>query len=513
MRSPAKTAPRLLIALLLAAAVCLAALPFLAEPTRSAPGDAVLVGAGDISTCTNNNDEATAVLLDGIAGTVYTLGDNVYENGTADEFANCYDPTWGRHKTRTRPVSGNHEYNTANAAPYYAYFGASAGDPAKGYYSYDAGSFWHVIVLNSECIQIGGCNAGSAQELWLRADLAANASKNVVAMIHKPRFSSSARGSDATFAPLYAALYDYGAELILAGHEHHYERFAPQTSAGVADPTFGVRQIVVGTGGRSHSGFVTIEPNSEVRNSTDYGVLKLTLQETSYTWQFVPIAGQTFADSGTTAVHGAPGAVTATPTASNTSTPTPTRTSTPTRTPTNTPTVTATPTRTPTQTPTRTPTNTAAPTNTPTLTPTNTPTATNTPVPTDTSTATPTNTPVPTNTSTPVPTDTPQPTDTATPTPTATVTADPTDSDGDGYSDSREIGMGENPATYCAIMRADVDDDEGVSILDLTLVAQHFGDGVPPAPERHDQDGDALISILDLTRMANVFTLPVKDCA
>jgi hypothetical protein len=499
-------APRLVIALLVAAAACVSALPILTTPAGSAPGDAVLVGAGDISTCTNNNDEATAVLLDGIAGTVYTLGDSVYENGTTAEFANCYDPTWGRHKARTRPASGNHEYGTANAAPYYAYFGASAGDPTKGYYSYDAGSFWHVIVLNSECAQIGGCNAGSPQETWLRLDLAANPSKNVVAMWHKPLFSSSSRGSDATFAPLYAALYDHGAELVLVGHEHHYERFAPQTSTGVADPAFGVRQIVVGTGGRGHSGFVTIEDNSEVRNSTDYGVLKLTLQETSYTWQFVPIAGQTFADSGTTAVHGAPATATATPT----------RTFTPTRTPT----ATATPTRTPTQTPTRTPTNTAAPTNTPTLTPTSTPTATNTPVPTatptPTDTAVPTDTPSPTATDaatathTPTPTATAVPTDTPSPMPTAT--PDPTDSDGDGYSDVRENGMGEDPGAYCAIMRADVDDDESVSILDLTLVAGRFTDAIPPAPARYNQDIDLLISILDLTKMANVFTQPVTDC-
>ena len=151
MRSPGRMAPHVLIALVVAAAACLSAIPLTTTPARSAPGDAVLVGAGDISTCTNNNDEATAVLLDGIAGTVYTLGDNVYDSGTEAEFDNCYDPTWGRHKGRTRPVSGNHEYETADAAPYYAYFGPSAGDPTKGYYSYDAGSFWHVIVLNSEC--------------------------------------------------------------------------------------------------------------------------------------------------------------------------------------------------------------------------------------------------------------------------------------------------------------------------------------------------------------------------
>lgn len=280
----------------------------------SAAGDVILVGAGDISKCTNNNDEATAELLDGIAGTVFTLGDNVYDSGTATEFSTCYDPTWGRHKARTMPVSGNHEYETAGASGYYDYFNGAgqfsgpAGDRDKGYYSYDAGEWWHVVVLNSECAQVGGCNAGSPQETWLRADLAANASKNVIAMWHKPRFSSALHGDEVLVQPLWQALYDYGAELVLSGHEHDYERFAPQTATGTPDSAFGIVEIVAGTGGASHYGFDTPEPNSLVRNDATYGVLKLTLHETSYDWQFVPIAGQTFTDSGTVAVHGAPGA-------------------------------------------------------------------------------------------------------------------------------------------------------------------------------------------------------------
>jgi hypothetical protein len=288
--------------------------------SSSAASEVALVGAGDISKCTNNNDEATAVLLDGIAGTVFTLGDNVYDSGTSTEFNSCYDPTWGRHKARTMPVSGNHEYETEGASGYYDYFNGvgqftgPAGDRDKGYYSYDAGDWWHVVVLNSECAQVGGCNAGSPQETWLRADLAAHSSKNVIAMWHKPRFSSGPHGDEVLVQPLWQALYDYGAELVLSGHEHDYERFAPQTATGTLDNTSGIVEIVAGTGGASHYGFGTPKPNSLVRNGSTYGVLKLTLHETSYDWQFVPIAGQTFTDSGTASVHGAPGAPTVTPT-------------------------------------------------------------------------------------------------------------------------------------------------------------------------------------------------------
>jgi len=264
----------------------------------------VLVGAGDISSCSNNGDEATASLLDGIPGTVFTTGDNVYEVGSSTEFANCYSPTWGRHKGRTRPVVGNHEYGTAGAAGYYGYFGAAAGDPAKGYYSYDLGA-WHIIVLNSNCGSVGGCAAGSAQEKWLRADLAAHPNVCTAAMWHHPRFNSGAQhGSSTSSQAFWQALYDYGADVVLAGHEHTYERFAPQNAAGNADALRGIREFVVGTGGKSHYGFGTPLPNSEVRNGDTYGVLKLTLNATSYAWQFVPVAGQTFTDSGSASCVG-----------------------------------------------------------------------------------------------------------------------------------------------------------------------------------------------------------------
>jgi hypothetical protein len=266
--------------------------------------DPVIVGAGDIASCSSTGDEATANLLDNIAGTVITLGDNAYSSGTATEYTNCYGPSWGRHLARTRPSPGNHEYNTLDASGYFGYFGSAAGDPTKGYYSYDVGA-WHIIVLNSNssCTTIS-CAAGSAQDTWLRADLAAHGNVCTLAYWHHPRFNSGAsHGNNTAVANFWDALYQYGADVILNGHEHVYERFAPQTPAAVADPAAGIRQFTVGTGGASHYTFGTIQPNSEVRNGTAYGVLKLTLHATSYDWQFVPVAGATFTDSGTGSCH------------------------------------------------------------------------------------------------------------------------------------------------------------------------------------------------------------------
>ena len=267
--------------------------------------DPVLVGAGDIAVCGRTQDDATADLLDGIAGTVFTAGDNVYENGTLSEYNTCYGPSWGRHKARTRPVAGNHEYQTANAAGYFAYFGSAAGDPSKGYYSFDLGA-WHAVVLNSNCSAIGGCGATSAQGNWLKADLAAHPASCTVAIWHHPRFSSSQSSNDGSVLGLWQVLYDAGADLVLVGHRHNYERFAPQTPAGATDPSFGIREIVVGTGGAALVGFSGTTANSQVRSSSAYGVLKLTLHPTSYDFSFVPIAGQSFTDSGTTSCHGSP---------------------------------------------------------------------------------------------------------------------------------------------------------------------------------------------------------------
>jgi len=270
------------------------------------PADPVLVGAGDIADC-DAGAAATAALVDSIRGTVFTAGDNAYENGTAPEFARCYDPSWGRFKSRTMPAPGNHEYQSdPQAKGYFGYFGAAAGEPAKGYYDYTLGS-WHVIVLNTNCDKVGGCGTGSAQEQWLRRVLAASDARCTLAITHHPRFNSGVgHGPTPTLRPLWQALYDYGADLVIAGHEHLYERFAPQTPAGAADPAFGIRQITVGTGGRDHSKFGTPAPNSEVRNAFAFGVISLTLHPDSYDWRFVPVPGHTFTDQGTGLCHGAP---------------------------------------------------------------------------------------------------------------------------------------------------------------------------------------------------------------
>lgn len=263
-----------------------------AIPT-SASADPVLVGAGDIATCSGSGDDATANLLDSLAGTVITLGDNAYDSGTSTEFANCYNPTWGRDKSRTKPAAGNHDYVTSGAAGYFSYFGAAAGDPARGYYSYNLGA-WHIIVLNSEINNA----AGSPQETWLRQDLAANPAACTLAYWHKPLFSSgSTHGSNPGMKALWQALSDYHADVVLNGHEHNYERFAPQTADGVASAT-GMREFVVGTGGKSHYPFGTILANSQVRNSDTYGVIKFSLHANNYDWQFIPVAGATFSDSG-----------------------------------------------------------------------------------------------------------------------------------------------------------------------------------------------------------------------
>jgi len=256
-------------------------------------GDAVFVGAGDIASCDNNNDELTAQLLDAIPGTVFTTGDNVYDSGTLTQYTNCYDPTWGRHRARTKPIPGNHEYVTAGAAGYFQYF-----NNISSYYAYDVGS-WRIYALNSEI----DVSANSPQVMWLQADLAANPSQCVLAYWHQPRWSSGAtHGSNPAYQILWQTLYEAGAELILTGHEHNYERFAEMNAAGLT-VSEGLREFVVGTGGRSHYPFGTILPASQVRDSSTYGVLKLTLHPDSYDWQFIPVAGSTFTDSGSTDCH------------------------------------------------------------------------------------------------------------------------------------------------------------------------------------------------------------------
>ncbi len=278
------------------------------KPTKSEPKEYTLVGAGDIAWCGNLlGAEATAKLIEKIPGTVFAAGDLAYDRGTWEEFQNCYQPTWGKFKDRTRPAAGNHEYNGSGASGYFRYWGNAAGEPAKGYYSYELGN-WHIVVLNTNCSvkALGGCAEGSPEETWLREDLKKHADSCIVAYGHHSLFSSGFLPSHAMHPELRAFwrdLYNAHANLVLAGHEHSYERFAPQDPDGQLDEKNGIRQIVAGTGGKSHTplGFPT--PNSEVRNSDAFGVLKLTLSEKSYKWEFIPQAGMTFTDSGEGTCH------------------------------------------------------------------------------------------------------------------------------------------------------------------------------------------------------------------
>jgi hypothetical protein len=269
---------------------------------RVEQADAVLVAVGDIASCKSEGDEATAALLDRQPGVIAALGDTVYESGKPEEYARCFAPAWERHKQRIRPAVGNHEYQTPGASGYFAYFGEQAGEPGKGYYSYDLGR-WHIIVLNSNCKQVGGCDADSPQVEWLRSDLAAHPTQCALAYWHHPRFSSGQHGNFPSIQTIWEILYQHGVDIVLAGHDHDYERFAPLDAQGQADPERGIRSFVVGTGGRSLRPFGEIHPASEVRDHQTYGVLKLTLRPDSYEWQFIPAAGGTFTDAGQGTCH------------------------------------------------------------------------------------------------------------------------------------------------------------------------------------------------------------------
>jgi hypothetical protein len=276
-----------------------------AVSSAHAADDPVLVGAGDIASCDAlAGAEATAKLIEKIPGTVFAVGDLAYPDGSDEQFANCYGPTWGRFKERTRPAPGNHEYHKTGASGYARYFGEVAGAPDKAYYSYELGT-WHIVVLNSECVDAGGCEANSPQGLWLKQDLAHHATTCTLAYFHKPLFSSGAKhGNDPEVKPLWELLYHAGADVIINGHDHDYERFAPQDPEGHLDAKHGIREFVVGSGGKnSHRVMGVTQPNSEVRNADTFGVLKLTLHATGYDWEFVPEAGKTFTDTGSGECH------------------------------------------------------------------------------------------------------------------------------------------------------------------------------------------------------------------
>jgi len=284
--------------LALAAAALALAGPSAADPTATR----TLIAVGDVASCNSTADEANAQLVATIRGTIALLGDIAYELSSATDFAQCYDPAWGGFKSRTRPAPGNHEYGTPGAAGYFGYFGTLAGVGTQGYYSYNLGA-WHVVVLNSNCLPAGGCVAGSPQERWLRNDLRRNGAKCTLAYWHHPRFSSGLHGDDPTMAPLWQALYDDRAELVLSGHDHDYERFMPQTADGRLDAKRGIREIVVGTGGRSLYPLVRNAPNTWIGNDQTYGVLRLTLARGRYSFRFLPVRGGTFTDSGSFRCH------------------------------------------------------------------------------------------------------------------------------------------------------------------------------------------------------------------
>jgi len=262
----------------------------------SAP-PAVLVGAGDIARCGTPGAEATAKVLDRVSGTVFVAGDNAYMNGSAEDYRNCYEPTWGRHLRRTRPVPGNHEYQTPGASGYFEYFGARAGPFGLGYYGYKLGS-WQVLALNSE-IPLG---AGSAQLDWVRSELTGNASPCTAVYWHRPLFSSGPNGPNRDMRDLWELLYSMDVEIVINGHDHLYERFAPQTPDGRSDPVRGIRQFTVGTGGAPSYSVMRTTANSEVAAGV-FGVAAFTLQNGSYRWEFMPAEGVAFLDSGAGVCH------------------------------------------------------------------------------------------------------------------------------------------------------------------------------------------------------------------
>jgi len=247
----------------------------------------LVLTAGDVAQCDSPGDEQTAALMDTLAGTVFALGDLVYPNGTAGDFQRCYEPTWGRFRDRIRAAPGNHEYRSAGARPYYDYFGAAAGPPGLGYYSFEAGD-WHVVSLNSNIPM----TPRSAQGQWLQEDLRSHPAQCTLAFFHHPRFSSGPHGNSANVTPLWRMLHEAGADVVLQGHDHVYERFDPLDPDGRPDPARGIRSFVVGTGGASTYGFMRQTPGSAYRYNRGFGVLQMRLYDDHYTWAYRTVTGQ-----------------------------------------------------------------------------------------------------------------------------------------------------------------------------------------------------------------------------
>lgn len=297
--------------------VTLAGVAALAAPAVAAAADPIIAAAGDIACAPadplfngglggpdNCAQKRTSDLI-GSSTAVLALGDTQYNSGALADFNAAYAKSWGRFKSTTYPVPGNHEYGTSGAGGYFSYFGSRAGTRGQGWYSLDIGS-WHVLAINSECDRLAGaCAAGGAQEKWVKADLAAHPNACTLAFFHEPRFASgSALIKNATaLAPIWNDLYDARADLVLTAHKHSYERFAPLNASGGVDTARGMREFVVGTGGEDRAGRPAPITGSEVRNNTTFGVLKVTLRAGSYGWNFVPEPGKTFTDSGSTSCH------------------------------------------------------------------------------------------------------------------------------------------------------------------------------------------------------------------
>lgn len=286
------------------------------EPPLAPAVHPVIAAAGDIA-CDPSDKQfnqgrgtsfacaqlATSELLVGRdLDAVLLLGDLQYENGALAKFRRSYDPSWGRLKDIAHPVPGNHDYGVTGARDYFDYFGEAAGERGKGYYSFDIGA-WHIIALNSNCWAVGGCARGSLQERWLRADLASHRGGCALAFWHHPRFSSGAHGNDTTYDAFWRALYDGGADVVLNGHDHTYERFRTQDPDARFDPERGIREFVVGTGGRNTTPFLGLRRNSEIRRTGSFGVLELTLRPDGYDFRFLPIEREAFTDAGSGKCH------------------------------------------------------------------------------------------------------------------------------------------------------------------------------------------------------------------
>src|SRR2546429_475047 len=274
-----------------------------ATSVAAASGPVTLVGAGNIAKCGATGDDATAVVLDGIPGTVFAAGDAAYDNGTLTQYNSCYNLSWGRHKARTQPTPGERDYKTANAAGYFGYYGAAAGDPKQGYYSYDLGA-WHIVVLNSGSPQLVPTTATSPQVQWLRADLAAHPAHCTLAYWDYPLFESK-DNPNPNIRPLWDALYAGGVDVVVNAHYGFYERFAPQSPAGVADPAGRIREFAAGTGGAPVTLIRPARSAEHAREQSTFCRFELTPGGGILNWAVEPVAGKTFTDSGTTACHGA----------------------------------------------------------------------------------------------------------------------------------------------------------------------------------------------------------------